>query len=120
MSNYESTMSALGDALKTQAEALKNLERVVRELGRTPVPSSPKSASSGTSEGLEVKYARASDLAKRFGFRNEQGIIPIIQQGLKEGAIKKMGGRGDDKKRGAVATFLVSDVDAYMEKIRGN
>ncbi|GLU92043.1 hypothetical protein Amuc01_04870 [Akkermansia muciniphila] len=119
MGNYTKTMLCLKRALDAQADTIKTLSQALDELTKNPALESPEKDPAHSSDAEEVKYARASTLAKRFNFKTEQGIIPILQRGVKEGAIKKLGGPGNSKNRGAITTFLVSDVDAYMEKTRG-
>ncbi len=119
MGNYIKTMLCLKRALDAQADTIKTLSQALDELTKNPALESPEKAPTHSSDAEEMKYARASTLAKRFNFKTEQGIIPILQRGVKEGAIKKLGGPGNSKNRGAITTFLVSDVDAYMEKTRG-
>lgn len=101
------------------ASALETLAGVLRELDSTPPPRSPESAAVGLSVHEETKYARLATLARRYDFKTVQGIIPVLERGVREGAIRKLGGPSPDGKRGAVARFHVGDVDAYFEKIRG-
>lgn len=114
MGNYTKTMLCLKRALDAQADTIKTLSQALDELARNPDLESPEKDPAPSSDADGVKYARVSTLAKRFNFKTEQGIIPILQRGVREGAIKKLGG----KKSGMITTFLVSDVDAYMEKTR--
>lgn len=112
MNVHEKTLKSLADALETIAKVLK-------EIASSPVPSSPEAAASGLPDGSEMEWARASTLARRYDFANEKGIIPILYRGVKEKAIKKLGGQNPDGTRGAVTVFNVSDVAAYMWKTRG-
>jgi len=114
MNKNKTTMTTLADALESLAGVLRELESA------PPPPSSPESASVGLPDSVGVKYARVATLARRYDFTTVQGILPILKKGVDEGAIRKLGGRGANGERGAVALFNVEDVDAYFEKIRGN
>lgn len=105
--------------LKSLADALETIAKVLKEVASSPVPSSPEAAASGLPHGDEMKWARASTLARRYDFTSEQGIIPILQRGVQVGDINRLGGPKSDGTRGPVMVFNVSDVDAYMLKTRG-
>lgn len=107
-------MSANEKTLKSLADALETIAKVLKEAASSPVPSSPEAASVGMCCTVD-EYGSVKDVAARFHY-SVSGITPYLEKGVREGAIKRFGGQLQPGGRRSDYRYNMRQVEQFLLK----
>lgn len=108
-------MNANEKTLKSLADALETIARVLKEASSSPVPSSPEAASVGMCCTVD-EYGSARDVAERFHY-SVSGIAPYLQKGAEAGRITRLAPVLNDGGRCGEYRFNMREVEEYLKHL---